>query len=116
MKRAAVSIISSPLPAVLSAIPLLLLVASLFTLPQNIDAGNADLSGHKRVDNDFRRRCTRNSINLGNIIDALLKDYDIHLLPEADGVNVTIELHVQVSVLHNIFSPEINAGRCFLSH
>ncbi|KAL3082110.1 hypothetical protein niasHT_031139 [Heterodera trifolii] len=40
-------------------------------------------------------RCTRNSINLGNIIETLLRDYDIHLLPEADGVNVTIELHVQ---------------------
>jgi hypothetical protein len=24
-----------------------------------------------------------------------MKDYDTHLLPEADGVNVTIELHVQ---------------------
>ncbi|KAI1728037.1 neurotransmitter-gated ion-channel ligand binding domain-containing protein [Ditylenchus destructor] len=42
-----------------------------------------------------KERCTRNSINLGNIIDTLLKDYDIHLLPEAEGVNVTIELHVQ---------------------
>lgn len=40
-------------------------------------------------------KCTRNSINLGKIIDALLTDYDTHLLPEADGVNVTIELHVQ---------------------
>ncbi|VDM44378.1 unnamed protein product, partial [Toxocara canis] len=37
----------------------------------------------------------RNSINLGHIIESLLKDYDIHLLPEAEGVNVTIELHVQ---------------------
>lgn len=43
------------------------------------------------------QRCTRNSLNLGNIIEELLKDYDTHLLPEADGVNVTIELHVQVS-------------------
>lgn len=40
--------------------------------------------------------CTRNSINLGNIINTLLKDYDTHLLPDADGVNVTIEMHVQV--------------------
>lgn len=46
------------------------------------------------------KKCTRNSINLGNIIDSLLKDYDIHLLPEAEGVNVTIELHVQVSLLN----------------
>jgi cation transporter family protein len=43
----------------------------------------------------MEKRCTRNSINLGNIIDTMLKDYDIHLLPEADGVNVTIEMHVQ---------------------
>lgn len=42
------------------------------------------------------KRCTRNSINLGNIINTMLTDYDIHLLPEADGVNVTIEMHVQV--------------------
>uniref|UniRef100_A0A1I8AQ82 Neur_chan_LBD domain-containing protein n=1 Tax=Steinernema glaseri TaxID=37863 RepID=A0A1I8AQ82_9BILA len=42
------------------------------------------------------KRCTRNSINLGHIIDELLKDYDTHLLPESEGVNVTIELHVQV--------------------
>ncbi|TKR64243.1 hypothetical protein L596_024813 [Steinernema carpocapsae] len=41
------------------------------------------------------KRCTRNSINLGHIIDELLKDYDTHLLPESEGVNVTIELHVQ---------------------
>ncbi|KAI6175801.1 Ligand-gated ion channel 50 [Aphelenchoides bicaudatus] len=40
-------------------------------------------------------RCTRNSLNLGNIIEQLMKDYDTHLLPEADGANVTIELHVQ---------------------
>uniref|UniRef100_A0A915ECG2 Uncharacterized protein n=1 Tax=Ditylenchus dipsaci TaxID=166011 RepID=A0A915ECG2_9BILA len=43
-----------------------------------------------------KNRCTRNSINLGNIIGTLLKDYDTHLLPEAEGVNVTIELHVQL--------------------
>lgn len=36
------------------------------------------------------------SINLGKLIDTLLTDYDTHLLPEAEGVNVTIELHVQV--------------------
>lgn len=41
--------------------------------------------------------CTRNSINLGNIINTLLKDYDTHILPNEDGVNVTIEMHVQVS-------------------
>ncbi|CAI5444763.1 unnamed protein product [Caenorhabditis angaria] len=41
------------------------------------------------------KKCSRNSINLGGIIDTLLKDYDTHLLPEAEGVNVTIELHVQ---------------------
>lgn len=46
------------------------------------------------------QRCTRNSLNLGNIIEQLLKDYDTHLLPEADGVNVTIELHVQVRLCH----------------
>ena len=40
-------------------------------------------------------KCTRNSINLGKLIDTLLGDYDTHLLPEAEGVNVTIELHVQ---------------------
>ncbi|KAI6214276.1 Ligand-gated ion channel 50 [Aphelenchoides besseyi] len=40
-------------------------------------------------------RCTRNSLNLGNIIGQLMEGYDTHLLPEADGVNVTIELHVQ---------------------
>uniref|UniRef100_A0A0M3INA1 Neur_chan_LBD domain-containing protein n=1 Tax=Ascaris lumbricoides TaxID=6252 RepID=A0A0M3INA1_ASCLU len=34
---------------------------------------------------------SRNSINLGHIIESLLKDYDVHLLPEAEGVNVTIE-------------------------
>lgn len=43
-------------------------------------------------------RCTRNSLNLANIIEQLMKDYDTHLLPEADGVNVTIELHVQVRI------------------
>lgn len=36
------------------------------------------------------------SINLGKLIDTLLTDYDVHQLPEEDGVNVTIELHVQV--------------------
>ncbi|CAI4230822.1 unnamed protein product [Auanema sp. JU1783] len=41
------------------------------------------------------KRCSRNSINLGKLIDTLLTDYDVHLLPEAEGVNVTIELHVQ---------------------
>ncbi|CAJ0578731.1 unnamed protein product, partial [Mesorhabditis spiculigera] len=40
-------------------------------------------------------RCTRNSINLGKLIDTLLTDYDVHLLPHAEGVNVTMELHVQ---------------------
>lgn len=44
------------------------------------------------------KRCTRNSLNLGNIIEQLMKDYDTHLLPEAEGVNVTIELHVQVGL------------------
>jgi hypothetical protein len=47
-------------------------------------------------------RCTRNSLNLGNIIEQLIKDYDTHLLPEADGVNVTIELHVQVDIFLGI--------------
>uniref|UniRef100_A0A0N5BQG5 Neur_chan_LBD domain-containing protein n=1 Tax=Strongyloides papillosus TaxID=174720 RepID=A0A0N5BQG5_STREA len=42
-----------------------------------------------------KERCTRNSLNMGNIINSLLKDYDTHLLPDTDGVNVTIELHVQ---------------------
>uniref|UniRef100_A0AC35UFM8 Neur_chan_LBD domain-containing protein n=1 Tax=Rhabditophanes sp. KR3021 TaxID=114890 RepID=A0AC35UFM8_9BILA len=42
-----------------------------------------------------KERCTRNSLNMGNIINSLLTDYDIHLLPESEGVNVTIELHVQ---------------------
>ncbi|CEF66640.1 Gamma-aminobutyric acid A receptor/Glycine receptor alpha family and Neurotransmitter-gated ion-channel transmembrane domain and Neurotransmitter-gated ion-channel family and Neurotransmitter-gated ion-channel ligand-binding domain-containing protein [Strongyloides ratti] len=42
-----------------------------------------------------KEKCTRNSLNMGNIIKSLLKDYDTHLLPESDGVNVTIELHVQ---------------------
>lgn len=42
-----------------------------------------------------RNKCSRNSINLSNIIDSLLHDYDTHLLPESEGVNVTIELHVQ---------------------
>ncbi|KIH55402.1 hypothetical protein ANCDUO_14441, partial [Ancylostoma duodenale] len=41
------------------------------------------------------RKCSRNSINLGQLIDTLLTDYDVHLLPESEGVNVTIELHVQ---------------------
>ncbi|GMT17330.1 hypothetical protein PFISCL1PPCAC_8627 [Pristionchus fissidentatus] len=40
-------------------------------------------------------RCNRNSINMGKLIDNILNDYDTHLLPEEDGVNVTIELHVQ---------------------
>lgn len=39
--------------------------------------------------------CTRNSMNLGETMKALLADYDTHLLPEASGTNVTIELHVQ---------------------
>ena len=39
--------------------------------------------------------CTRNSMNLGETMKALLTDYDTHLLPEASGTNVTIELHVQ---------------------
>ncbi|VDN82372.1 unnamed protein product [Brugia pahangi] len=37
----------------------------------------------------------KNTINLGHIINALLNDYDIHLLPSNEGVNVTIEMHVQ---------------------
>ncbi|CAD6188244.1 unnamed protein product [Caenorhabditis auriculariae] len=41
------------------------------------------------------RKCSRNSINLGKLIDTLLNDYDVHLLPQSEGVNVTIELHVQ---------------------
>uniref|UniRef100_A0A1I7XBA3 Neur_chan_LBD domain-containing protein n=1 Tax=Heterorhabditis bacteriophora TaxID=37862 RepID=A0A1I7XBA3_HETBA len=41
------------------------------------------------------KKCSRNSINLGKLIDTLLTDYDEHLLPESEGVNVTIELHVQ---------------------
>lgn len=32
---------------------------------------------------------------MGKLIDNILNDYDTHLLPEEDGVNVTIELHVQ---------------------
>ncbi|KAF8360050.1 lgc-50 [Pristionchus pacificus] len=40
-------------------------------------------------------RCNRNSINMGKLIDNILNDYDTHLLPEENGVNVTIELHVQ---------------------
>ena len=51
--------------------------------------------------------CTRNSINLGNIINTLLKDYDTHLLPDADGVNVTIEMHVQVGSDFLFFTLEI---------
>lgn len=39
--------------------------------------------------------CSRNSINLGKIIDSLLHNYDTHLLPNEQGTNVTIELHVQ---------------------
>uniref|UniRef100_A0A914E637 Uncharacterized protein n=1 Tax=Acrobeloides nanus TaxID=290746 RepID=A0A914E637_9BILA len=58
------------------------IISALFVLPRPTDA-------------TLNYRCTRNSINLGQIIDALLKDYDTHLLPEAEGVNVTIELHVQ---------------------
>lgn len=45
--------------------------------------------------NNTPKKCSRNSINLGKLIDTLLTDYDTHLLPEAEGVNVTIELHVQ---------------------
>ncbi|CAI2348963.1 unnamed protein product [Caenorhabditis sp. 36 PRJEB53466] len=45
--------------------------------------------------NVTEKKCSRNSINLGKLIDTLLTDYDTHLLPEAEGVNVTIELHVQ---------------------
>ncbi|CAL2038063.1 unnamed protein product [Caenorhabditis brenneri] len=45
--------------------------------------------------NNSPKKCSRNSINLGKLIDTLLTDYDTHLLPEAEGVNVTIELHVQ---------------------
>ncbi|VDM56276.1 unnamed protein product [Angiostrongylus costaricensis] len=41
------------------------------------------------------RKCSRNNINLGKLIDTLLTEYDEHLLPESEGVNVTIELHVQ---------------------
>ncbi|VDN05348.1 unnamed protein product [Thelazia callipaeda] len=37
----------------------------------------------------------QNSINLGHIINVLLENYDIHLLPVKERVNVTIELHVQ---------------------
>ncbi|EJD75327.1 gamma-aminobutyric acid receptor subunit beta [Loa loa] len=37
----------------------------------------------------------KNTINLGYVINALLSDYDNHLLPSNEGVNVTIEMHVQ---------------------
>lgn len=47
------------------------------------------------ANNSGVKKCSRNSINLGKLIDTLLTDYDTHLLPEAEGVNVTIELHVQ---------------------
>ncbi|KJH53170.1 Cation transporter family protein [Dictyocaulus viviparus] len=50
----------------------------------------------KKVNNEVSpRKCSRNSINLGKLIDTLLTDYDVHLLPQSEGVNVTIELHVQ---------------------
>ncbi|CAD5220424.1 unnamed protein product [Bursaphelenchus okinawaensis] len=64
-------------------LPYILLLCLILCLPS---AESARLAG---------QRCTRNSLNLGSIIEQLLKDYDTHLLPEADGVNVTIELHVQ---------------------
>lgn len=57
---------------------------------------------HNNKNNVFKRsiylsknKCSRNSINLSSIIDSLFHDYDTHLLPESEGVNVTIELHVQ---------------------
>lgn len=34
-------------------------------------------------------------MNLGEIIEQLLYNYDTHLLPDREGVNVNIELHVQ---------------------
>lgn len=39
-----------------------------------------------------------NHLTSGKLIDNILTDYDVHLLPEAEGVNVTIELHVQASL------------------
>ncbi|CAB3402664.1 unnamed protein product [Caenorhabditis bovis] len=51
-----------------------------------------DFTGSEAVKD---KKCSRNSINLGRLIDTLLTDYDVHLLPQAEGVNVTIELHVQ---------------------
>ncbi|KAJ1354715.1 Ligand-gated ion channel 50 [Parelaphostrongylus tenuis] len=59
----------------------------LFVILRSITvSGSGVLTSHK---------CSRNSINLGKLIDTLLTEYDEHLLPESDGVNVTIELHVQ---------------------
>uniref|UniRef100_A0A914I304 Ligand-gated ion channel 50 n=1 Tax=Globodera rostochiensis TaxID=31243 RepID=A0A914I304_GLORO len=69
-------------------LPLLLVLGGCF-------AAMCAASASVVLDRPDAARCTRNSINLGNIIETLMRDYDIHLLPEADGVNVTIELHVQ---------------------
>uniref|UniRef100_A0A0N5AJD5 Neur_chan_LBD domain-containing protein n=1 Tax=Syphacia muris TaxID=451379 RepID=A0A0N5AJD5_9BILA len=37
----------------------------------------------------------QNTVSLAKIINELLIDYDKHLLPKENGVDVTIELHVQ---------------------
>lgn len=34
-------------------------------------------------------------MNLSHVIDSMLFKYDKHLLPDADGVNVTMEIHIQ---------------------
>lgn len=41
------------------------------------------------------QKCSRNSMNLSRVIDSMLYKYDKHLLPDADGVNVTMEIHIQ---------------------
>uniref|UniRef100_A0A0N4ZEJ7 Ligand-gated ion channel 50 n=1 Tax=Parastrongyloides trichosuri TaxID=131310 RepID=A0A0N4ZEJ7_PARTI len=65
------------------------------TINSNVDFNSINKSFPENNYKSAKERCTRNSLNMGNIINSLLKDYDTHLLPEADGVNVTIELHVQ---------------------
>lgn len=65
------------------------------TSNDNMNTFNVSSSYENTTYLSKKERCTRNSLNMGNIIKSLLKDYDTHLLPESDGVNVTIELHVQ---------------------
>jgi len=49
-------------------------------------------------DNGAKPRCNKNTMNVTHLIETLMVGYDRHYLPAPDGVNVTMEIHVQVKI------------------